>query len=179
MVDVITDIITRMALIVTTYSPKYPVFIPFDVYQNGLAVEKILSIAEESPSIGLPSGYTIRDEQTQELKIFGDLLELAHYLYNDINPDLDMLLERSDTYLQMVAALNQINVEKINDVMEDPEYTENAVANRRLIESALREREDKDDPMVREEFLFKKTPKELEDVDKFKLSLVEEDETDD
>jgi hypothetical protein len=173
MENILVDIGVKLSSVVTSHNPRYPLHIPFDLV-NSITFKKeewILSFTLEGE---LHTGFYIYREETNDLKLFEDLLSLLAY-FKEALTDLDILHERVEISAQASASVLLRCIQNMKEAFGE-ELIDDSLEIREALEEELRAHPQYSDYSVRLDYLakYKEVPQKGPE-----LRVVEEEDNED
>jgi hypothetical protein len=181
MLEQITDVAMKLATVVAVSTPKYPLYIPFDLVSlddDAKLEEWVLSYTYKPILNGFGEGLCIMNYKSSEIKFFDGLYDMIGFFTYTRKVDWEQLGERITIATTALAALNQKYRETIEETFGEG-FCKESVKVREDIETAMLSDPNKLDKKVRMTYLSKMSkadePK-TEEVIKPSLSIVKEEE---
>ena len=169
MIELIGDVAVKLATVVATHNPRYPIYIPIDIDDK----EWVLGCGECGP---IHEGFYIHRAEEGMIRVFDDMFDIMGYLTYKSVVDWAQVLERITVAAMAVASIVKVHESQINDAFGD-NFSIDALPIREALEDAYLADPGKGDTEVKVKYLAKmlKVP-EVEKKKPSGLTIVKEEE---
>jgi hypothetical protein len=147
MIELIGDVAVKLATIVASHNPRYPVYIPIDIDNK----EWVLGYGECGPA---HEGFFIHREEEGLIRHFDDMFDLMGYLTYKSVVDWTQVLERITVAGMAVASIVKVHEQQIDDAFGD-NFANEALPIREALEEAYLADPDKGVGEVKIKYLAK------------------------